>query len=97
MSVLDAIILGNGFGGIGYEKSEDTYEVIRSDGKKDTIEEKISMPNVYRIIPLNFYTEVSANSQRKAKFNIVRKIKTASRINADYKAYGVSFTKKENK
>jgi hypothetical protein len=45
------------------------------------------MPNVYRIIPLNFFTEVSANSQRKAKLNMVRKIKTIDRINADYKAY----------
>lgn len=97
MSILDAIILGNGFGGIGYEKSEDEYEIMTSDWKKEKILEQISMPNVYRIIPLNFFTEISANSQRKAKVNIVRKIKTIDRINADYKAYWVTYTKKENK
>jgi len=97
MSVLDAIILGNGFWWIWYEQSESTYEVIWKDWKKEIIEEKISMPNIYRIIPLNFYTEVSAPTQQKAKFNIIRKIKTATNINKDYKIYWVKYTKRENK
>jgi len=45
------------------------------------------MPNIYRIIPLNFYTEVSAPTQQKAKINIIRKIKTATNINKDYGIY----------
>lgn len=93
--VLDAIILGNGFGWVWYEKSEDTYEVIWENWKKETIEEKISLPNVYRIIPLNFFTEVSANNLQKAQYNIVRKVKTASRINEDYKIYWKTYTPKE--
>lgn len=96
-SVLDAIILGNWFWWIWYEKSEDTYEVIWANWEKVTIEEKISMPNIYRIIPLNFYTELSAVSQKKAKINIIRKIKTIDRINKDYGIYGIKYTKKENK
>lgn len=96
MSVLDAIILGNGFGGIWYEKSEDTYEVIGENLEKITIKETVNMPNIYRILPLNFYTELSAVSQQKAKVNIIRKIKTTDRINKDYKIYWVTYEKKEN-
>lgn len=95
-SVLDAIILGNGFWGVGYEQSEDEYEVIWEWGKIETIEEKFSMPNIYRVIPLNFFTETSAASMRKAKINVVRKIKTRGRINKDYGIYWVNYTKKEN-
>ena len=94
--VLDAIILGNGFGWIGYEKSEDTYEVIWENGKKEKIEEKVSLPNVYRIIPLNFFTELSANSLQKSQYNIIRKVKTAQRINEDYKIYGKTYVEKKD-
>lgn len=99
MSVLDAIILGNGFWGIGYEKSEETYEVIdpKTQGKMK-ISEKNDTPNIYRIVPLNFFTELSAPTQQKAKINIIRKIATAQRINSMYSAYGVKYAEpKERK
>lgn len=92
MSVLDAIILGNWFWWIGYEKSESKYKVTNKDWWEDEIIEKINIPNVYRIVPLNFFTELSANSQRKAKINIVRRVKTAERINADYEIYWIKYT-----
>lgn len=90
-SVLDAIIVGNGFWSIWYEKSQNTYTITGKDGKKESIQEKISIPNISRIIPLNFFTELSAPSQQKAKINIIRKIKTANRIKADYGIYGIKF------
>lgn len=89
--VLDAIVLGNWFGWVWYEKTEDTYEVIWENWKKEVIEEKISLPNIYRIIPLNFFTELSANGLQKAQYNVVRKVKTAARINEDYKIYGKTY------
>jgi len=92
MSVLDAIILGNGFWGIGYEKSEDEYEVIDpKTGGKQKITEKINIPSVYRIVPLNFFTEVSARSQKRAKVNIIRKVLTKDTINNMYKIYWAQF------
>ena len=98
LSVLDAIILGNGFGGIGYTKSEETYEVTDAKTKwKYKITDKISRPNLYRIIPLNFFTELSASTQESAKVNIVRKIATATRINEQYKVYWVNFVPKKER
>lgn len=95
-SVLDAIILGNWFGWIWYEKSEDTYEVMSSETwKKDIVTERISIPTIYRIVPLNFFTELSAVSQKKAKVNIIRKVLTKDTINAIYWIYWVKYV--ENK
>lgn len=98
LSVLDAIILGNGFGWIWYDKSEETYEVMNPKTTlKDKITEKINIPTTFRIVPLNFYTEVSANSQKKAKINMVRKILTAETINKNYKVYGVNYIEDTSK
>lgn len=96
-SVLDAIIVGNGFWGIWYELSEDTYEVTWKNWVKETITEKTNIPNVYRILPLNFFTELSAPSQQRAKVNVIRKIKTATRINADYEIYWAKYVEDKNK
>ena len=75
MSVLDTIILGNWFWWIWYEKSEDEYEVTDPNTQwKTMLKEIINRPNIFRIVPLNFFTELSAPSQQKAKFNIVRKV-----------------------
>jgi hypothetical protein len=51
---------------------------------------------VYRIIPLNFFTELSANSLQKAQYNVIRKVKTAQRINEDYKIYGKTYTERKD-
>jgi len=96
MSVLDAIILWNWFGGIWYEKSDDNYEVIWENWETIVIEEKISMPNIYRIVPLNFFTELSARTQQSAKLNIVRKIMTEKTINKEYEIYWKTFIPSKN-
>jgi len=64
---------------------------------KDKITEKINIPTTFRIVPLNFYTEVSANSQKRAKINMVRKILTAETINKNYKVYGVNYIEDTSK
>lgn len=98
LSVLDAIILGNGFWWIWYLKSSEEYEVTDSKTKgKNKMIDKVSRPNIYRIIPLNFYTELSANTQETAKVNIVRKIGTVDRINEQYRVYGVNFVEKKDR
>lgn len=91
MSVLDAIILGNGFWWIWFEKSEEVYEVTDKDWKKTKVIEKVALPNIFRIIPLNFYTEFSANSQKSAKINVVRFVMNEDRIKAKYKIYWCNY------
>ena len=91
-SVLDAIILGNWFGWIWFERSEDTYEIMNSETwKKDIVTEKTNIPMIYRIVPLNIFTELSANSQKKAKINIIRKVLTTETINTIYSIYWVKY------